>query len=237
MNRPIVPAARRALAMSGPLLAVLLLSGCYQAHNPQPAAFMPDDYRVNHPITLDDKLHTMDIPVSADTARLTPPVRANIAGFAQRFKSSDSGKLAIVVPKGSPNANAAAAIGRQVRDTLVGAGVPGSRIDFRSYSAGSKEKVAPIRLAYAAITAGVKDCGQWPDRLEQDFQNRNYSNFGCATQANLAAMVDNPLDLLYPRGSEPPDAERRSTTLENYRTSGPPAIDSLRSTSGSSGSN
>ena len=34
-------------------------------------------------------------------------------------------------------------------------------------------------------------------------ENRPYWNFGCATQRNLAAMVDNPADLVQPRGEAP----------------------------------
>ena len=52
---------------------------------------------------------------------------------------------------------------------------------------------------------------------EQRVQNRHYESFGCATQQNLAAMVDNPLDLLYPRGMTPADAARRATVLDKYR--------------------
>ena len=35
------------------------------------------------------------------------------------------------------------------------------------------------------------------------FENRPYWNFGCANQRNLAAMVDNPADLVQPRGETP----------------------------------
>ena len=45
-----------------------------------------------------------------------------------------------------------------------------------------------------------------PTRSANTTENRNYFAFGCATQQNLAAIVDNPLDLLYPRGLTPADA-------------------------------
>ena len=47
--------------------------------------------------------------------------------------------------------------------------------------------------------------------------NRPYWNLGCATQQNLAAMVDNPTDLVQPRGEAPADSGRRSTSYTNYR--------------------
>jgi pilus assembly protein CpaD len=196
---------------------VILLAGCSASKRQDVVGSIPDDYRVNHPILIDEQLATMDVPVALDTARLSAPIKGNISGFAQRFNASGSGLMAIVVPDGSPNEVAATGIAHRIYDVLVGAGVRPGSIDFRSYPAGPSETNAPVRLAFNKITARVEGCGVWPDRLEQDFRNRNYKNFGCATQANLAAMVDNPLDLLYPRALAPADAARRSTVLDNYR--------------------
>ena len=48
-------------------------------------------------------------------------------------------------------------------------------------------------------------------------QNRNYENFGCASQANLAAMVAEPMDLIGPRQMSPIDAVRRGQVIKDYR--------------------
>ena len=47
--------------------------------------------------------------------------------------------------------------------------------------------------------------------------NQPFWNLGCATQRNVASMVDNPADLVQPRGETPPSAPRRSVVLEKYR--------------------
>jgi pilus assembly protein CpaD len=199
------------------IVMLLALSGCFASPRHDVVGSIPDDYRVNHPIRIDEQLATMDVPVGLDTARLSAPVKGNIVGFAQRFKASGSGLIAIVVPDGSPNEVVATSLGHQIYDVLIGAGVKPGSLDFRSYGAEPAETNAPIRLAFNKITAHVEGCGAWPDRLEKDFNNRNYQNFGCSSQANLAAMVDNPLDLIYPRALAPADAARRSTVLEKYR--------------------
>ena len=54
-----------------------------------------------------------------------------------------------------------------------------------------------------------------PTSCASNSGNRNYGNFGCATQQNLAAMVDNPLDLLYPREH---DAGRRRAPARRCST-------------------
>jgi pilus assembly protein CpaD len=217
---PIAARRRRALRFdprpAATIALLLALSGCFASRH-DVVGSIPDDYRVNHPIRIDEQLATMDVPVGLDTARLTTPVKGNIVGFAQRFKASGSGLIAIVVPDGSPNQVVATGLSHQIYDVLVGAGVKPGSLDFRSYGAEASETNAPIRLAFNKITAHVEGCGAWPDHLEKDFHNRNYQNFGCATQSNLAAMVDNPLDLIYPRALSPADAARRSTVLDKYR--------------------
>ena len=65
-------------------------------------------------------------------------------------------------------------------------------------------------------TAG--ECGDWPANIGGSVNsNIDYDNFGCATQANLAAVVANPADLLTPRASAPADQQRRAVVYENYR--------------------
>ena len=71
-----------------------------------------------------------------------------------------------------------------------------------------------MRLAYNRIAAHTAPCGPWPDQVADTGENRHYAAFGCATQQNLAAMVASPLDLIYPRGLTPADAQRRATVLD-----------------------
>ena len=52
-------------------------------------------------------------------------------------------------------------------------------------------------------------------------ENKNYFNFGCASQQNLAAQIADPRDLLSPRGVDSIDAGRRTTVLDNYRRGEP----------------
>jgi pilus assembly protein CpaD len=48
-------------------------------------------------------------------------------------------------------------------------------------------------------------------------QNTDYYNFGCAYQRNMAAMIDNPSDLVQPRAETPAYTERRTEGFEKYR--------------------
>jgi pilus assembly protein CpaD len=160
----------------------------------------------------------MDIPVSVDS-RILPGAEAdNVRFFGQSFLVSGTTTIAVVAPSGSPNQVAAAGIAVQAENVLRGMGIDPKMISYRVYRAGADERVAPVRLAYNRIAATTAPCGPWPDLVTQSDFNRHYEAFGCATQQNLAAMVDNPLDLLYPRGMPPADAARRAEVLSKYRT-------------------
>lgn len=182
---------------------------------------VPEDYRTNHPITISENLATMDIPVGAETASLARGMDENILAFADAFIDAGAAELAIVLPSGSGNASVAAAIAGQVEQILLGGGVPLSAIGYRSYAAHPQETAAPIRLAFVQIAASTEPCGPWTDDVSDTNDNRYYESFGCATQQNFAAIVSNPLDLLYPRQSAPPSAARRSGVLANYQAGQP----------------
>jgi pilus assembly protein CpaD len=83
-------------------------------------------------------------------------------------------------------------------------------------------------MNYSKLSADAGPCGQWPADLgpsidSKDFTNRPYWNLGCATQRNLAAMVDNPADLVQPRGEAPAYTGRRSVAIDKYRKGESPA--------------
>lgn len=183
----------------------------------QSLAITQDDYRTNHPITIQDQISTIDIPVSVDSQRLPTDQRANVAYFAQAFLRSGTAVIAVVAPSGSPNQVAAAGIAVQVEDVLRKSGIDPHSIDYRVYRASKDERVAPVRVAFNRIGATTAPCGPWPDDMTATKYNRHFANYGCATQQNLAALVENPLDLLYPRGMTPADAARRADVLQKYR--------------------
>ena len=110
------------------------------------------------------------------------------------------------------------AMRREIRGLFVAAGVPATRLVETSYLAESNGDAAPIRLSYHAITAKTAPCGNWPtDLVTNTSQNRNYENFGCASQSNLAAQIANPSDLIAPRNMSPIDATRRGQVIKDYR--------------------
>jgi len=207
------------------MLSALTLAGCGANPDRNATNSIPDDYRTRHPIVLTEAEHTMDIPVATGDRELPRAVRDNIRGFAAEHGVKSRGAIRIMLPRGSANAGAADRARKEIRATLSAAGVSRDRIIETSYDAAGYGDIAPIRLAYFAIAAKTGPCGEWPeDLVENTMENRNYHNFGCATQSNLAAQIANPMDLVQPRGMTPIDAERRGVVIETYREDGQPLL-------------
>ncbi len=196
-----------------------LLSSC--GNSQLTTGSIPDDYRTRHPIVLADGEQTLDLPISSGDIRLSTGMKDTVRGFAQNFVASPAGVIQVQVPHGSYNAGAARNLAGDVRRTLIGAGIKPQRILMSSYAASPNGDAAPIRLSYVTTKAMTGACGEWPaDLSDNTFGNKNWYNFGCASQNNLAAQVANPTDLIAPRAMTPIDATQRARIISDYRTGG-----------------
>jgi Flp pilus assembly protein CpaB len=86
----------------------------------------------------------------------------------------------------------------QTRSALRQAGIPSRTVMLEPYYANG-DHAAPLHLSYLRAVAQGPECPDWSENVGRDPQNMPYPNLGCATQANFAAMVDNPNDLIEPR--------------------------------------
>ena len=200
-------------------LSAALLSGCAKRHHITVGA-IPDDYRTNHPIVVAERDQVLDVPVGASMSRLSYAQRQVIAGHLSGYEKDSGAALRILVPSGSQNAGAASYVAEEIADLARAQGIHSGLILISQYSVSQPEVSAPVRIAYAAITAGTGPCGRWPEDILETGENRHYANFGCAYQKNLAAQLDNPMDILGPRKRTEIDPENRAAAIELYKTRG-----------------
>nr|WP_245198613.1 CpaD family pilus assembly protein [Jiella mangrovi] len=193
-----------------------LLSACGNVHNVEVGA-IPDDYRTRHPIVVSQAETAIDIPVSSSESKLTLSSRSRVEEFARHFNADKIDTMRVLVPYGSANERAAEQVSRDVVKVLRKNHVGGRQIMVMPYSAVGDTGPTPIRLAYSTLVAKTGPCGRWPADLGDTSENKNYFNFGCASQQNLAAQIADPRDLLGPRGMDPADAQRRTTVIDKYR--------------------
>ena len=141
---------------------------------------------------------------------------ALIETVATEYKARGHGPLVISYPQNAGNAEAAIQAIAETRTRLYEHGLNWQQIAGGAYEAGGQAQ-APVLISFNRYQAVAPDCEQgWPD-LTNAAPGRNWPSFGCATAANLAAMVADPRDLETPRTMDAPDAGRRQTVLDNYR--------------------
>jgi len=219
----LIPADRNRLFRAAAALVgvVVVLGAC--THDRALVASVPEDYRLRHPIAIQEANQSVVIFVGQARGGLAASQRADVMGLAQVWLREGTGAIVADVPVGTPNARAAADAFRQVRSLLAAAGVPPRGIVVRRYQPDDLRTLATIRLSYPKISAIAGPCGLWPEDLGPSirnpsyFENKQYFNFGCAYQRNLAAMVDNPSDLVQPRSETLAYTPRRSVAFEKYR--------------------
>jgi pilus assembly protein CpaD len=188
---------------------------------PELAGSVPDDYRQRHPIVIKEGARTVELFIGTKRAVLTPAQRADVLAFAHDWRRESSGGIVIDLPSGTPNEVAAANAVHEVRALLSSAGVPTNAVGVRPHQPDDPSKLATIRLNYPRIAATAGPCGLWPEDLgpsyeRQHLENREFWNLGCSSQRNLAAMVENPADLVQPRGDTPTYTGRRTQVLDKY---------------------
>jgi pilus assembly protein CpaD len=190
-------------------------------------ASVPDDYRLRHPIAVQEADQSIVIFVGHARGGLSAPQRADVMGLAQTWLREGTGAIKADVPVDTPNARAAADSIREIQALLASAGVPPRGFVVHHYHPDDPRQMATIRLNYPKISAVAGPCGLWPEDLGPSiknkgyFENKSYYNFGCAYQRNMAAMIDNPSDLEQPRPETPPYTARRSEGFEKYRKGTP----------------
>ncbi len=215
----------RVLRLTGALagLAVALGACTHTDEVTGSVAGFPADYRQRHPIAIQEADRSIVIFVGQGRGGLTATQRADVTGLAKVWLQEGTGAITADVPVDTPNARAAADMFREIQATLTAYGVPPRGIIMRRYRPDDPRTLATIRLNYPKISAVAGPCGLWPEDLgpsiknKSYFENKQYYNFGCAYQRNMAAMIDNPSDLVQPRPETPAYTPRRSIGFEKYK--------------------
>jgi pilus assembly protein CpaD len=217
----------RSRGLAGIAVRAAIVGGCAMfvgaCNTTQQVAAVPDvpyDYRQRHPITMTEVNQTLEIFVGTSRGELNATQRAEVAHFGYFWRREATGGVAIELPVGASNERAAADSVPMIRSILAAASIV-----VRSYQAPG-HNIAPIRVSYPRIGAQAGPCGLWPEDIgpsstRDHFENQPIWNHGCATQRNLAAMVDNPADLVQPRGETPAFQGRRTVVIESYRAGAP----------------
>lgn len=213
------------LRTAAALMLATALGGCLGSRDQ--TASVPNDYRLRHPIAIHEGDKTLELFIGSNRGGLNPTQRAQVLAFAGTWRREATGGIVVELPAGTPNERAAADALPEVQSLLHAGGLPPNGVYVQPYQPDSPKKVATLRIRYPRMVAEAGPRGLWPDDIGPSYadpgymSNKPYFNLGCATQRNLAAMVEDPQDLVQPRGEGPSPTTRRTVVLDNYRKGEP----------------
>ena len=201
------------LALAGSC-AVLLLGACEEQRRREDAiAVGLTNPELRHPIGFADHRESLDVEVPVGADGLSPNQHIDVFRFLERYRREANSRLVILAPAAPRDPASIAQSLQGIQRHVVEAG-----IDYR-IARGPRQSgagVPTIRIAYRRPVAVPPPCDQWGENVGRNEARVPYPNFGCATQRNTAAMVDNARDLQRPQDDNPRSSERRGVTWSGY---------------------
>src|SRR3984885_2375972 len=190
---------RRSLRIAGALfILATALGACTHTDEVATTASVPDDYRLRHPIAIQEANRSVVIFVGQARGGLSAEQRVDVTGLAQVWLQEGTGAIVADVPVGTPNAWAAADAFREAQALLTAAGVPARGVVMRNYRPDDPRQLATLRLTYPKISAVAGPCGLWPEDIGPSIkdkgylENKPYYNYGCSYQPNMAGAGARP---------------------------------------------
>ena len=164
--------------------------------------------------------------VRTDGATLSQDERLRLAGWLDSLDIGYGDSIAIA----SGGLRVAPALHEDIGEVL---GRRGMLVHEDASATAGTPPFGFVRLIVRRTSASVPGCPDWRTNSESNFTGGTSSNFGCATNGNLAAMVANPEDLV--RGQSTMSDRRTATSsraIETYRTKSPTGAGDLKSLGG-----
>lgn len=191
-------------------VGVVLLAG--SCASPTLGSFA--DPNANYPLSAEPLPAEAEFTAPAPSAGLAPVEAARFGSFVAGFLESGHGAITVSVPDGQDAPDIIAFFGEK----LASLGVPRSRILVGMHSA---ETSAKVKIAYVGYRVKSTSCANWTKNRGDTGANKPAEDFGCATQHNIAAQVENPGDLTNMRQPGARDAARRDDVVQKYEKGTP----------------
>ena len=212
--------ARRRFAAPLALGLALALAGC---------GGTPDNRLLDsiHQPVVDHASYTYDVPVAPEG--ISAPERDRLADWFTAMNLRYGDKVTLEDPLDNPATRAGVAAVTARYGLLLTPSAPPAQ---------GYVNAGTVRITITRATATVPGCPDWSANSESNLKNGTSSNYGCAVNSNLAAMIANPDELLHGAGNADANTAHRSTKAINAYVYAAPtgagggAVKSTSSTSG-----
>jgi pilus assembly protein CpaD len=169
-------------------------------------------YSVHQPV-VEHTNYVLDLRVDGD--RVSDAELSRLAAWFHSINARYGDRITIDEPRGYQSAGARNDVGRVVNDYGLLLAEEGAPV--------TEGEIAPgtIRVVASRASAHVEGCPSYTNP-GIDSPVRTDSNYGCATNANLAAMIANPDDLVQGQeGTGRESSQIATRAVSSYRTRQP----------------
>jgi pilus assembly protein CpaD len=181
---------RRAKTFTALLLASAALAGCTASRGPLTATHNPSLSSVHQPVVQRTDF-VFDLDASGDT--LSPTERERLIAWFDSIELRYGDQLFVDEPRAYPSPGARAGVAAVLSEY-------GMQLQSGAPVIAGNAAPGTIRVIATRAVASVPGCPNWSE--DQIIPTTNTSsNYGCATNSNLAAMIADPNDLVRGRSS------------------------------------
>ncbi len=189
-------------------LGALSLGGCTMY---QPS-YAPTPMR--NKITVAETVERLELYVQPSGLNLSARDQDALGNFIYQYSRSGQGPLYLNLPE-----NAVSGLGVKQAQTAIGSqlaslGIPNSAVQTGQYAT-APNAPAPVVVSFRRLTTAPIACRQG-GVLTHTSTNQPYGGFGCSQTANLAAMINDPRQLLAPYEVGNSSMTRRMTVMDKY---------------------
>lgn len=137
-----------------------------------------------------------------------------VAHFLQAYGQHGDGPLYVNMPSGQTTGAGAHQTKMLIKRLMGNVGLRGAKMQSGQYQS-AMGRPAPVVVSYRRLKTIPHDCRSAGD-MSSTYNNQPHDRFGCSHHANLAAMIEDPRQLLEPYAVTPPDMKRRMQVYDKY---------------------
>jgi len=168
----------------------------------------------NNKIQIAESIERLELYTRPTGLELSARDQVAVTQFLEAYAQQGEGPIYVNVPSASAQGLGAQQAQAVIRQSLGRIGLHGAPVQTGQYQT-AYGAPAPVVVSYRTLKTVPQDCRQMGD-LAHTYNNQPYPNFGCSQTANLAAMIQNPSQLIQPYDMTVPDSQRRQTIYDKY---------------------
>ncbi len=202
------PNSYRLCIITASAAVMTALSACAPTMHTMPS------YEQVHKLTVAETVERMELYVRPQGLDLSARDRSAMQGFVNLYANEGDGGFYLNVPSNAAGAPGMRQAQAEIQNLLLRSGLNAAPLQSGQYQV-PPNAPAPLVLSFRRLAMQPINCASGQD-LTRTSNNQAYYNFGCAQQANFAAMIGDPRQLIEPYAAAPPNATRRTIGFDKY---------------------